>query len=67
MHSSGVNLRSEGTLRREGANQTEQGHNGGVGVRCSIGGYVDGPLGTTPIGTEGAKAFDTGCIDPVSP
>ena len=60
----GVTLRSE--PRRDGANQTASGQaNAGVAIRCSIGGYVDGPLGTLA-GAKGAKAFDNGCIDRVT-
>lgn len=62
-HSSGVNLVSERTPRREGPNQTDAAEaNGGVGVRCSIGGYVAGPLGTLT-GTRGAKEVDSTCVD----
>jgi nitrous oxidase accessory protein NosD len=58
---SGINLRSE--PRKDGPNQTAQ-ENGGVGIRCTTGGYVDGPLGTLG-GKQGAKAIDSGCIDRV--
>jgi parallel beta-helix repeat protein len=62
-HNSGVNLQSEGSPRREGPNRTDPAvKNGGVGIRCSIGGYVAGPLGTLT-GMQGAKEFDTTCID----
>jgi len=65
-HNAGVNLRSEGTPRREGPNQTDTVlKNNGVGIRCTIGGYVDGPLGTL-IGTKGAKEIDNTCIDRVT-
>ncbi len=60
---SGVNLQSEGTSRREGPNRTDPAlKNGGVGIRCSIGSYVAGPLGTLT-GMKGAKEFDPTCID----
>jgi parallel beta-helix repeat protein len=60
-YGSGVNLASE--PRRDGPNQTASGqNNGGAGIRCTIGGYVDGPLGTLA-GTKGAKAFERGCVD----
>jgi hypothetical protein len=63
---SGVNLRSEGTPLREGPNQTDPTtKNAGFGVKCSIGGYVEGPLGTLT-GTQGAKEFDNSCIDRLS-
>lgn len=62
-HNSGVNLVSERTPRREGANQTDPAEkNGGVGVRCSIGGYIAGPIGTLT-GTRGPKDIDSTCVD----
>lgn len=62
-HNSGVNFTSEGTTRRERANQTDPAEkNGGAGVRCSIGGYVAGPVGTLT-GTRGAKEIDRSCVD----
>ena len=62
-YGSGVNL--ESAPRRDGPNQTAQGQdNGGVGIRCTVGGYVEGPLGTLA-GAKGAKAFDSGCVDRV--
>jgi nitrous oxidase accessory protein NosD len=60
---SGVNLRSEGTARAEGPNRTDSAQkNDGVGLRCSIGGYVDGPLGTLT-GNQGPKELDRTCVD----
>ena len=65
-HNAGVNLRSEASPRREGPNQTDSTlKNGGVGIRCGIGGYVEGPLGTL-VGTQGAKEFDNTCVDRVA-
>jgi parallel beta-helix repeat protein len=65
-HNAGVNLRSESSPRREGPNQTASTlKNGGVGIRCAIGGYVDGPLGTL-VGTQGVKEFDSTCVDRVA-
>ena len=62
-HNSGVNLRSEGSTRREAANQTDPADkNGGAGIRCSVGGYVAGPRGTL-VGARGAKEFDRSCVD----
>ena len=58
---SGINLRSE--PRKDGPNQTAE-QNGGVGIRCTTGGYVDGPPGTLG-GKQGAKAIEHGCIDRV--
>ncbi len=55
----GVNFDSE--PRKDGPNKTTQ-SNGGAGVKCSIGGYVDGPMGTLA-GAKGAKAIDAGCVD----
>jgi parallel beta-helix repeat protein len=64
-HNSGVNLQSIGSPRRDGSNRTDPAlKNRGVGVRCSVGGYVDGPLGTLT-GILGAKQFDSTCIDRV--
>ena len=60
-YNGGVNFDSE--PRRDGPNQTTAGQsNGGAAVRCTIGGYVDGPIGTLA-GTKGAKAFDNTCVD----
>ena len=62
-YGSGVNLASE--PRRDGPNQTPSGqNNAGAGIRCTIGGYVEGPLGTLA-GAKAAKAFDNGCVDRV--
>jgi parallel beta-helix repeat protein len=64
-HDSGVNLQSLGSSRRDGPNRTDPAlKNRGVGIRCAIGGYVDGPLGTLT-GMLGAKQFDSTCIDRV--
>ena len=60
-YGSGINLKSE--PRRDGPNQSAQ-DNGGVGIRCTTGGFVDGPLGTLG-GKQGAKAIEHGCIDRV--
>ena len=66
-HNSGVSLQSSGSLRREGPNRTDPTlRNRGVGIRCEIGGYVDGPLGSLT-GMLGAKRFDGTCIDRVTP
>src|SRR5262245_37654861 len=59
MYNAGINLKSE--PRRDGPNQTTQ-ENGGVGIRCTTGGFVDGPLGTLG-GKQGAKSFEHGCVD----
>jgi parallel beta-helix repeat protein len=61
---SGVNFDS--APRKDGPNQTAAGqNNGGVAIRCSAGGYVDGPMGTLA-GTQGVKAIDSGCVDRVT-
>jgi parallel beta-helix repeat protein len=63
-YNSGVNFNSE--PRRDGPNQTDPAQkNGGAAIRCMIGGYVDGPLGTLA-GTKGAKEFDNTCVDRVA-
>jgi parallel beta-helix repeat protein len=58
-YNGGVNFDSE--PRKDGPNKTTQ-NNGGAGIKCTIGGYVDGPLGTLA-GTKGAKDFDKSCVD----
>jgi parallel beta-helix repeat protein len=42
---------------------TNTGTNSGVGVRCAIGGFVDGRLGAL----GGGKSFAEGCVDSVLP
>jgi parallel beta-helix repeat protein len=65
-HNSGVNLRSEGTPLRQGPNQTDPiAKNAGFGIKCSIGSYADGPLGTLT-GTQGATEFDNSCVNRLS-
>jgi parallel beta-helix repeat protein len=60
---SGVNLSSEREGLMDGPNSTDpRMKNGGVAIRCEIGGYVAGPLGTLS-GTAGVKAFDRTCVD----
>jgi parallel beta-helix repeat protein len=60
-YNSGVNFNSE--PRRDGPNQTTAGqNNGGAGIKCTIGGYVDGPLGSLA-GAKGAKEIDKTCVD----
>jgi parallel beta-helix repeat protein len=61
---SGVNFASE--PRKDGPNQTAPGlNNSGVAIRCTVGGYVDGPIGTLA-GTQGVKSFDNSCVDRVT-
>ena len=63
-YNGGVNLSSE--TRKDGPNQTAAGqNNGGVAIRCAVGGFVDGPLGALA-GAQGAKAIDGGCVDRVT-
>lgn len=63
---SGVNFSSEREGPTDGPNLTDPAsNNGGVAVRCEIGGYVAGPLGTLS-GTAGIKAFDKSCVDRVT-
>lgn len=58
---SGINLQS--APRKDGPNQTAQ-ENAGVAIRCTTGGFVDGPLGTLA-GKQGVKAIEHGCVDRV--
>lgn len=58
-YSAGINLRSE--PRKDAPNQTAQ-ENGGAAIRCSVGGFVAGPMGTLA-GKGGGKAIDSGCVD----
>jgi nitrous oxidase accessory protein NosD len=64
--SSGVNFFSEREGPTDGPNLTDPASkNRGVAVRCEIGGYVAGPLGSLD-GTAGRKAFDRTCVDRVT-
>jgi nitrous oxidase accessory protein NosD len=67
-HNSGVNLESEGKESVQvGTNGTAAtSPNTGVGISCSIGGYVAGPRGTLS-GTQGTKTIDTSCVDRTTP
>jgi nitrous oxidase accessory protein NosD len=63
---SGVNFFSEREGPTDGPNLTDPASkNRGVAVRCEIGGYVAGPLGSLD-GTAGRKGFDRTCIDRVT-
>ncbi len=63
---SGVNFSSEREGPTDGPNTTDPASkNRGVAVRCEIGGYVAGPLGTLS-GTAGTKAIDRTCVDRVT-
>jgi nitrous oxidase accessory protein NosD len=60
---SGVNFVSEREGPTDGPNLTDPASkNRGVAVRCEIGGYVAGPLGSLD-GTAGSKVFDRSCVD----
>lgn len=66
--SSGVDLAPTGgvpKVARDKPNLTEA-SNGGFGVRCEIGGYAGGRLGSLN-GAKGAKHFPTSCIDSLDP
>lgn len=57
---SGVNFDSE--PRKDGPNRTTTGqNNAGAGVRCTMGSYIDGPIGTLN-GARGPKESDSSCI-----
>ena len=59
-YNSGVNFDSE--PRKDGPNKTTTGQsNGGAGIKCTIGGYVDGPLGTLA-GAKDAKNLYKSCV-----
>ena len=62
-YNSGVNFDSE--PRKDGPNKTSQ-NNAGAGIKCAIGGYVDGPLGTLA-GAKGVKDIDKSCVDRTGP
>ena len=62
-HTAGVNLRVEDLPVKSGPNQTDaSSQNSGVGLSCSVGGYVDGPLGSLA-GTKGLKEIESSCVD----
>ena len=62
-HNSGVNMTNEDGLFDLGPNRTDAGSsNAGFGLAGSVGGYVDGPMGTLA-GAKGAKELDDTCID----
>jgi nitrous oxidase accessory protein NosD len=63
---SGANFSSEREGPIDGPNTTDPASkNRGVAVRCEVGGYVAGPLGTLS-GTAGIKAIDRTCVDRVT-
>lgn len=60
-HMAGVNFTNEDKLFDLGPNQTGA-KNGSFGLSVSVGGYVDGPIGTLS-GTNGVKQVEHGCVD----
>jgi parallel beta-helix repeat protein len=63
-YNGGANLSAEG--RKDGPNRSAAGQsNNGVGIRCMVGGYVDGPIGSVA-GSQGAKVIEHGCVDRVT-
>lgn len=65
INGSGLNLGEEGTTvpSEVTGNRTDPASpNGGVGIRCSTGGYVSGHLGTLT-GTQGKSQFEQGCVN----
>jgi len=64
-HNSGINMTNEDKLFELGPNRTEA-KNAGFGFSGSVGGYVDGPIGTL-VGVKGARELDGTCIDKLTP
>ena len=65
-HGAGINLTNEDNLFDLGSNRTDaRSKNAGFGLNGSVGGYVDGPLGTLD-GARGARQIGKGCVDSVS-
>lgn len=63
----GVSLGAGVTLPGQQPNLTDSSRiNRGFGVQCSVGGYIEGSLGTLD-GARGSKHFDIGCIDYLNP
>jgi parallel beta-helix repeat protein len=64
MRNAGVDIGTDATgATPQFDDDTNTGTNSGVGVRCTIGGFVDGRLG----GLTGGKSFAEGCVDSVLP
>jgi len=62
-HNAGVNLGNEDNMFELGPNQTDAASkNAGYGLSGSVGGYVDGPMGSLD-GIKGARELDGTCID----
>lgn len=65
MRNAGVDLGTDATgATPRFDDDTNTGTNAGFGVRCMIGGFVDGRLGTLT-GTSGGKSFAESCVDSV--
>jgi parallel beta-helix repeat protein len=63
---SGVNL-ADSAMRLFQQPNTTTTPNGGFGIRCEVGAYIEGPLGSLN-GSKGAKdASDTSCVDRATP
>jgi parallel beta-helix repeat protein len=59
----GVNLGNEDNMFDLGPNQTDPAsRNAGFGLSASVGGYVDGPIGSLD-GVRGPKEIDATCVD----
>jgi hypothetical protein len=60
---SGIVASGANMPRREGENQTDGAQpNGGFGVNCSIGSYLNGPIGKL-LGKRGDKNTSAGCVE----
>jgi nitrous oxidase accessory protein NosD len=62
---SGVNIGTDVSLTGSPFNDTNTGENKKLGVRCSVGGYVSGRLGTLDANDE--PIFEKGCINNLLP
>lgn len=67
MRNAGIDIGTDATgATPQFDDDTNTGTNGGFGVRCMIGGFVDGRLGAL-IGTAGGKGFAESCVDSTAP
>jgi hypothetical protein len=64
-HGAGVNFESTGPDKMDRAPNRSTTANAGVGVRCEIGGYVSGPLGSLK-GQAGVRQTAKGCVDNIA-
>lgn len=60
-----INLSGEGTAKPDAAGNTSSTPNRGVGIRCSVDGYVVGPLGGLA-GAQGDTRITEGCVNRVT-